>query len=243
MDTAKTADVRRVMEREFIEAANAIAVERGYNRTLPEAFIANLDARDLFPVTYWFAHEHAAGVPVEAHVRAVFVWTREGATATLDIDAALWCQMATVPKKTVSVVDHAYAMRISQKAARRVVADRASRTNVADPDAYEDDARIIEVERWLCAECGALSEETLGEAVYECGTCGTEFPRSGSYDGDSARCPDCGKFSSKLRDDACVDCEVGEVEWITAYECAVCHEVYELPDDVEDCLRSHDRAE
>jgi hypothetical protein len=45
------------------------------------------------------------------------------------------------------------------------------------------------------------------EPVYECGSCGEEFTRDESSDGDSNRCPSCNKFAAKSDDKAkCPDC-------------------------------------
>jgi len=78
---------------------------------------------------------------------------------------------------------------------------------------------------YKCQECGALSED-VGEALYECGNCGTRFNRDNSADGGSHKCPDCNKFSSKVADFSCVECEDGEVAEVTAYKCDNCEEIH-----------------
>lgn len=73
-----------------------------------------------------------------------------------------------------------------------------------------------QVQAWLCDDCGAVEDEFNASPLYECGNCGTIFNRENSADGDSARCPDCNKFSAKIADECCVSCEVGKVEEVIA---------------------------
>jgi len=71
---------------------------------------------------------------------------------------------------------------------------------------------------YKCEACETIWSEDGApefEVFYECGNCGTIFSRGDSYDGDSHRCPDCMKFSSKLYDKGCPECEEGEVVEIT----------------------------
>jgi len=73
---------------------------------------------------------------------------------------------------------------------------------MSEPDAY------------ICDDCGALVAGDEGQdagPLYECGECGTRYTRDNSADGDSHRCPDCGKFGAKIADHACPECEEGEL--------------------------------
>lgn len=58
---------------------------------------------------------------------------------------------------------------------------------------------------YKCLKYDAISEETSKEPLYECFNCGTKFNRANSAEGESHRCPTCGKFGSKLSDDSYSD--------------------------------------
>ena len=67
-----------------------------------------------------------------------------------------------------------------------------------------------EVSGYVCASCGfALGKDDDLDPKYECGSCGSEFTRSESADGDSHRCPYCNKFGAKTFDAACPECGEG----------------------------------
>ena len=70
---------------------------------------------------------------------------------------------------------------------------------------------------WKCQECDEVTEN-VDELItlYECGNCGTIFSKEDSYDGCSHKCPDCGKFSSKLTEEGCPECQQGVCEEYTA---------------------------
>ncbi len=86
------------------------------------------------------------------------------------------------------------------------------------------DARDLDVlEVWYCAECEQYHEDA-GPALYGCGECGDLFNRDNSADGDSHRCPSCGKFGAKVADCSCPDCTGGEVESVVAVWCPICDE-------------------
>lgn len=62
----------------------------------------------------------------------------------------------------------------------------------------------------ICTECDEPFEDTTDcSPLYECGECGDQFTRADAN--DTNRCPDCGKFGSKLTDDGCPECNQGEV--------------------------------
>jgi len=86
--------------------------------------------------------------------------------------------------------------------------------------------QIETIQAYKCVECLEISEKA-GERLYECRDCGTLFTRANSADGMSHRCPDCNRFSSKVADQSCLDCQEGEVEKITAYKCPVCAALHE----------------
>lgn len=86
---------------------------------------------------------------------------------------------------------------------------------------------------YKCDSCDELSETCEAESIYECGTCGSSFLRSNSSDGDSSRCPSCNKFSSKLADSACSQCQEGGVEEVSAVKCSVCGKITEVPDGAD----------
>jgi DNA-directed RNA polymerase subunit RPC12/RpoP/phage FluMu protein Com len=87
---------------------------------------------------------------------------------------------------------------------------------------------LEKITAYKCLSCDTISEDCEDEPLYECGSCGTNFLRSNSDDGDSHRCPNCHKFGSKIADQACTSCQEGEVEEIQAIKCSVCEEIMEL---------------
>lgn len=98
--------------------------------------------------------------------------------------------------------------------------------------------KVLDVEPGFgCSTCEWAAEDDADcEMKYECGSCGTEFLRSESSDGDSNRCPDCNKFGAKLYL-ACPDCgdEAGPASIVY---CPVCDEPVQAAsaqDHVNDC--------
>ena len=89
----------------------------------------------------------------------------------------------------------------------------------------EEVAAVEVQEGYKCGECGEIREDSLGVPLYECGQCSTTFA---GHEGN--RCPDCNKFSSKVSDDTCADCEDGEAHECFYVECPLCSE----PVDVEE---------
>jgi DNA-directed RNA polymerase subunit RPC12/RpoP len=61
---------------------------------------------------------------------------------------------------------------------------------------------------YICDECGKI-EISVDESnsLYECNSCGSRFSRN---DNGSHKCPDCGKFGSKIGI-ACEECGAGRV--------------------------------
>jgi len=65
-----------------------------------------------------------------------------------------------------------------------------------------------------CDECGERFLESVKDdasSLYECSNCGSKYTRDNSADGSSHRCPDCGKFGSKLSEMGCPECGNGEL--------------------------------
>lgn len=59
----------------------------------------------------------------------------------------------------------------------------------------------------ICSECNEPFEEgNIGEQVYECSNCGTK-----GVGDDARRCSDCNKFTAKISDVSCPECE-NEIE-------------------------------
>ena len=89
---------------------------------------------------------------------------------------------------------------------------------------------------FFCAGCEQIIEEP--EPLYECGSCGTTFVRSGSSDGSSNRCPDCNKFGSKQADTACPTDTV-EIEQRTIYACVSCDTAYDDEAEIKEHILEH----
>lgn len=69
-----------------------------------------------------------------------------------------------------------------------------------------------------CLECDALIEEgDEGPALYECGSCGMLFNCDDSGSG-GRQCPGCHKFASKVADESCPECGIGELARIDDVE-------------------------
>jgi len=88
-------------------------------------------------------------------------------------------------------------------------------------------------EAYHCPECDEITINT-GYALYECADCGTHFTRVSSADGCSHRCPDCNKFSAKISDHACYECEEAEADIVWVYDCPVCEDQVLAPDQEAD---------
>jgi DNA-directed RNA polymerase subunit RPC12/RpoP len=103
---------------------------------------------------------------------------------------------------------------------------------------------IEPVEAYLCVECGALSEDTLGERLYECNECGLKYSQSNGMGKNGNVCPDCtNKFGSKVSDDTCTECQEGEIEKVEAVLCPECDELFELKDFEPHYLKEHPKKD
>jgi hypothetical protein len=87
-----------------------------------------------------------------------------------------------------------------------------------------------------CEETYDQDEPLETEPKYEC-SCGNEFMRSDSNN-ENHICPDCGKFASKITDDAHVDCggNLDEAEEVSILICIECDEKFEEDDTFEEAL-------
>lgn len=101
-------------------------------------------------------------------------------------------------------------------------------------------AEGVLIDGYTCLNCEEVMDDSNVEEdnpLYECGSCGTVFSRFDSADGDSHRCPDCGKFGSKLGDIACPECGEGELEAVTLLQCEVCggYHIHGDPQNDDEC--------
>jgi len=91
----------------------------------------------------------------------------------------------------------------------------SSWTVVPNPDAKP--AEHVETRMgYKCQDCEAIinpDEQDVDITLYECGQCGTRFNRDISY-ADNHQCPDCLKFSSKVAEMSCPECQAGELDEI-----------------------------
>ncbi len=96
---------------------------------------------------------------------------------------------------------------------------------------------VIEIEivsGWICTDCGFVTDTPSEEPGYECGSCGEEFTRANSADGDSNRCPQCNRFAAKRVDDVCERCE-SETQQVWVFECSRCSEFHAVAEAPEEC--------
>lgn len=56
-------------DKQILSAINRRAIANNYNRAVQQEFIDKLPDDMNFPITFCMLHEHAAGKPVDAHVR------------------------------------------------------------------------------------------------------------------------------------------------------------------------------
>lgn len=119
------------------------------------------------------------------------------------------------PDKAVALADHLYAVLLPEyerevaRLAQQIAADRARRNAEAPKREAERKAHLRAakaaplVEAQECASCGHVAEpHEYDEPRYECGTCGT-----GGRGEDARRCAQCHKFTAKVADHSCPECE------------------------------------
>lgn len=87
----------------------------------------------------------------------------------------------------------------------------------------------MDVQLYKCRNCDEITlvDEADTITLYECGECGTVFSQENSYTGYNHQCPDCHKFSSKLTDEGCPECQEGELEETDGSQCDECDEIFE----------------
>ena len=93
----------QVLTKDQLIAANAWAIEVGYNRAFePAPLLERLDSMpdDIrFPITLDLPHHHANGVEVDEHRRCHIVLDPSGTRGYLDIDLDLFNSLDTVEVK------------------------------------------------------------------------------------------------------------------------------------------------
>lgn len=77
------------------------------------------------------------------------------------------------------------------------------------------------VKKLYCEKCDEAKDEGDLTTKYECSSCGSEYTRENSADGDSNRCPDCNKFGALQHENVCDGCEE-EVLEVDIVECPDC---------------------
>jgi hypothetical protein len=93
--------IYKVFTHQALTVAASIARERGYNRQLSKAALAQFPTRTLFPVQFNMLHEHAAGEAVAPHIRCV-IPTDKG-MLMLDCDMELFAVLPEYDTKTAQL--------------------------------------------------------------------------------------------------------------------------------------------
>ena len=75
-------------------------------------------------------------------------------------------------------------------------------------------------EAYHCRGCEEISINT-GYTLYECPEDGTCFTRPTSANNNN-QCPVCSRFSRKIADFCCYECEAAETDDVLVYDCPVC---------------------
>ena len=97
----------------------------------------------------------------------------------------------------------------------------------------EFDAEGHKISGWKCEACDHLFEDDSDlVSLYECPECSTIFTRETSFTGDGHQCPEDHKFSSKLSDKGCPECNEGECEETDLYKCPGCDDLFEDADEL-----------
>jgi hypothetical protein len=82
----------KVFDKAALQLANKIAIKRGYNRAIVEDYIAGRPDNSHWVVTFHMLHEHAAGKPVDPHVRCMIqqLFVENPPTLFVDTDMSLF---------------------------------------------------------------------------------------------------------------------------------------------------------
>ena len=200
-------EIRYFTKADLLEANNE-AIASNRNRTLIPEMVEALPDKN-FPVAFFFIHN-------DVEMRCRLILSEIDTWAFLDVPLATYNSLPT------AIVHDDGSVEFSGLTTYQVES--------------EVESKIETVQVYKCMECEEISEDA-GDQLYECGNCGIMFIRGNSADGASHRCPDCNKFSSKVADRSCVDCEEGEVEEITGYKCPSCETVHEDKDEARNCCQ------
>lgn len=89
-----------VFTKKTLTLANNIAIRRGYNRAIVEDYIAKMPEETKWAVTFYMLHEHAAGKPVDPHVRCMIqqLFVDDSPTLFVDTDMTVF---EMLPKYTI----------------------------------------------------------------------------------------------------------------------------------------------
>ena len=194
--------------KELLVEINRGAIKQGRDRTLNPHELLELDDEDLFPIASVMVHN-------VVEMRCRIIMNPEGGAAYLDLSLE---ELESLPTEvTVFGMD-------SELIPQRPVID------VSD---YEYEPPQPE-DAYQCISCDVIRDD-FTECLYNCGSCGCTFTKDQSEDGESNRCPECNKFSSKEADYACADCELSETNPVTAYACPTCNEYHLTVQEVVEC--------
>ena len=98
-------DTVPVLTKQQLKDANNWAIEVGYNKALKpeplEKYLDSIDEDTRFPIIFSMSHNHAAGKPVEEHIRCEIILDNEGSKSLLDLDLDLFntLERIEVPSK------------------------------------------------------------------------------------------------------------------------------------------------
>lgn len=91
----------KVFDKSMLTLANKIAIRRGYNRAIIEEHIAEQPNNAFWAVMLNIPHEHAAGKPVNMHMRCMIrqLFVENAPTLFVDTDLALFEELPTIEVK------------------------------------------------------------------------------------------------------------------------------------------------
>lgn len=134
---------------------------------------------------------------------------------------AMWQVTVFPDTNLVSITDDRDVMVMIVNAGKEVAEEVVSSHNEK-----AQGKRFLElIPAFLCDECEAISEEA-GGTLYECAEDG-KFNRETSFN-DNHQCPECRKFSAKVAEQSCIECNAGEVREIDAFLCPQCDHLVEV---------------